>query len=78
MDSIYALTEWDKTRIAILKQERDRLWKQIDIIENEIHRIFERTPITISFDDEDEDDRKILERFKAAGVITEVDNNDSL
>ena len=78
MNSIYKLTEWDKARIAILKQEKDRLFKKIEVIEKEIHHIFERTPMVITLDSEDEDDRKILERLRSEGVISEVDNNEVL
>lgn len=75
MESVYQLTEWDKARIAILNQERIRLRKQIDNIENEIHHILERTPLVYHFRIDDEDDMESLERLKIMGVISEVDSH---
>ena len=75
MESVYQLTEWDKARIAILDQERNRLIKQIENIENEVHHIFERTPLVYHFHIDDEDDMEALERLKMMGVISEVDSH---
>ena len=74
MDSIYKLTEWDKARMAILKQERDRLWKQIGVIENEIHHIFEKSLVKIRLRPDD-DECAVLEKLRAAGVISDVDDD---
>lgn len=73
MESVYQLTEWDKARIALLNQERVRLMKQIETVENEIHHIFERTPLVYQFYTDDEDDMEVLERLKLQGVISMSD-----
>lgn len=50
MSSFYDLSDWDKVRIALLKQERDRLWKQMMNIEQEIHGIYEKAPMKYKMD----------------------------
>ena len=87
MSSFYDLSDWDKVRIALLKQERDRLWKQIMNIEQEIHGIYEKAPMKYKLDFNIHEEKMDFDTIRASlcyggdglqplGVVKIVSEND--